>query len=303
MGGVSKHRRSSAARPADLRVHADGQAHRPPQGARDSRPLRRRGLPVLRHGGADPLDRALRPRQGGDARAVRVDADTRRGARRAAPPRLGSALPAPRRAGDQQRTRELPLDPRTPARPRGARGAGGHDPGRADRPPRPGGAGGGRLAQPDRALRRKRHDRADRHPGEPRQGLRPDRAAERREAKERFRRAFARLSKQEREVAVLLLCGGLDAARHRRAARGLREPRLPDPHPAPPPPLRTALRRAAAVHAAQPTWAGSSTTESSTPPISRRASRGSISPAPRRAVDSAPQATPKRRHWSGARPS
>ena len=53
----------------------------------------------------------------------------------------------------------------------------------------------------------------------------------------------------------------------------------------------------------QPPRPGSSTTDSSTSPISRLASRGSISPAPRRPVDSAPQATPKRRHWSGARPS
>jgi len=53
----------------------------------------------------------------------------------------------------------------------------------------------------------------------------------------------------------------------------------------------------------QPTSAGSSTSVSSTSPINRRASRGSIRPAPRRAVDSAPQATPKRRHWSGARDS
>ncbi len=53
----------------------------------------------------------------------------------------------------------------------------------------------------------------------------------------------------------------------------------------------------------QATSAGRSTTVSSTPPINRRASRASIRPAPRRPVDSAPQATPKRRHWSGARPS
>jgi hypothetical protein len=53
----------------------------------------------------------------------------------------------------------------------------------------------------------------------------------------------------------------------------------------------------------QLTSAGSSTTDNSTSPISRRASRGSISPAPSRVVDSAPQATPKRRHWSGERPS
>ena len=64
--------------------------------------VRRRGLPLLRPGGADPLDRPLRPRQGRDARAVRVDAHPRRGARRAAPPRLGAALAAPRRARDQR---------------------------------------------------------------------------------------------------------------------------------------------------------------------------------------------------------
>ncbi len=54
---------------------------------------------------------------------------------------------------------------------------------------------------------------------------------------------------------------------------------------------------------AQRTSAGDSISDSSTPPISRRASRASIIPAPRRPVDSAPQATPKRRHWSGGRPS
>jgi hypothetical protein len=55
--------------------------------------------------------------------------------------------------------------------------------------------------------------------------------------------------------------------------------------------------------AGQPTSAGSSIADSSTSPIKRRASRGSIRPAPNLAVDSAPQATPKRRHWSGVRRS
>ena len=41
-----------------------------------------------------------------------------RRARRAAPPRLGSPLAAPRRAHDQQRPRKLPRRARTPARPR-----------------------------------------------------------------------------------------------------------------------------------------------------------------------------------------
>ena len=79
-----------------------------------------------------------------------------------------------------------------------------------------------------------------------------------------------------------------------------RLPRLPAPR---------RRRRLSANHGGpvracgQPTSAASSTSSSSTSPIRRRASRGSISPAPMRAVDSAPQATPKRRQWSGARPS
>ncbi len=48
--------------------------------------------------------------------------------------------------------------------------------------------------------------------------------------------------------------------------------------------------------------AGSSTAPSCTSPASLRTSRGSINPAPRRPVDSAPQATPKRRHSSGEEP-
>lgn len=59
----------------------------------------------------------------------------------------------------------------------------------------------------------------------------------------------------------------------------------------------------AAMETLQVTSAGRSTTLSSTSPMSRRASRASIRPAPSRAVESAPQATPMRRHWSGARPS
>jgi RNA polymerase sigma factor (sigma-70 family) len=55
-----------------------------------------------------------------------------------------------------------------------------------------------------RALRRERHDRADRHDRELRHDCDPIVSAERQEAKQRFRKAFARLSKQEREVAVLL---------------------------------------------------------------------------------------------------
>ena len=121
--------RARVARPADLHVHADGPLHRLPQGARGTRPVRRRGLPLLRPGGADPLDRPLRPRQGRHARAVRLDADPRRRARRAAPPRLGAALAAPRRAHDQQRPRDASsyAHERQPD-PRRARRAGRHEP-------------------------------------------------------------------------------------------------------------------------------------------------------------------------------
>ena len=109
LAGVPAVGRSAGPRPADLHVHADGPLHRLPQGARGAGPMRRRGLPLLRAGGADPLDRALRPREGRDARAVRLDPHPRCGPGRAAPPRLGAALAAPRRARDQQRPRELPL--------------------------------------------------------------------------------------------------------------------------------------------------------------------------------------------------
>ena len=78
------------------------------------------------------------------------------------------------------------------------------DPLRTGGPARRGGARGGRLAEPHGALRRERHDRADRHPGEPDTDCDPIACAERREAKERFRAAFALLPPVEREVAVLL---------------------------------------------------------------------------------------------------
>jgi hypothetical protein len=71
------------------------------------------GLEALIHS----IDR-YDPGQGSDARAVRVDADPRRRAGRAAPPRLGASLAASRRAHHQQRPRDLHRRQRTPARPR-----------------------------------------------------------------------------------------------------------------------------------------------------------------------------------------
>ena len=56
-------------------------------------------------------DRALRPAPGGDARAVRLDADPRRRARRAAPPGLGAALGAPLAARHRARGRGVRRDP------------------------------------------------------------------------------------------------------------------------------------------------------------------------------------------------
>jgi peptidase E len=68
---------------------------------------------------------------------------------------------------------------------------------------------------------------------------------------------------------------------------------------------RSACRRAtsaAADRAAQPTPAGWSRRSISISPSSRSTSRGSMSPAPRRCVDSAPHATAKRRHSAGGVP-
>ena len=77
---------------------------------------------------------------------------------------------------------------------------------------------------------------------------------------------------------------------------------MPMPMPKPKP-IQELARAPDSPADAQPTSAGSSIAESSTSPISRRASRGSTRPAPSLTVDSAPHATPKRRHWSGGRPS
>ena len=99
---VPGERRPADPRPPGAHVRADGQVHRLQEGPRDPGAPRGRGLHLVRSRGADPLDRALRPRQGRDARAVRVDQDPRRGARRAPPPRLGAALAAPLRARDRR---------------------------------------------------------------------------------------------------------------------------------------------------------------------------------------------------------
>ena len=179
---------------------------------------------------------------------------------------------------------------------------------------------------PDPAAHRRQHRRAalDRHAQQRRRGRRHDR---RRDPAlivsqipgleglhpylltEQFRDLAGPAAHAHRLGADRALGVGLRAVRGAVAVRRL--PRVPAPR------RRRRLRPGAAgrcgtsaasgkiphPHAVQVTSAGSSTTDSSTSPISRRASRGSISPAPRRAVDSAPQATPKRRHWSGARPS
>ena len=75
-----------------LRPH--GQVHRLLEGPGNPRPLRGRRLHLLRPRGPHRLDRSLRPGKGRDARALRLDAYPRRRARRAAPQRLGAALPA-----------------------------------------------------------------------------------------------------------------------------------------------------------------------------------------------------------------
>ena len=89
-------------------------------------------------------------------------------------------------------------------------------------------------------------------------------------------------------MAVLLYVEGLDAARHRRAPRRLREPRLADPHAAAPPPLRAAL--AASCRCSRP---------------SADASRGDHSSAPKRSVGRSRSRIPGRgrtpeREWISA---
>ena len=95
-------RRRPAPRPADHDLRAARQVHRLPQDPRAAGALRGRGLHLVRARGADRLDRPLRPGEGRDARAVRVDPHPRRRARRAAPPGLGAALAAPLGARHQQ---------------------------------------------------------------------------------------------------------------------------------------------------------------------------------------------------------
>ena len=75
--------------------------------------------------------------------------------------------------------------------------------------------------------------------------------AERGEAKARFRKAFAQLSKQEREVAVMLYVEEL-TLREIGGRLGVTESRyLPDSHTAARAPVRTAFGRARTVQRAQ----------------------------------------------------
>ncbi len=75
---------------------------------------------------------------------------------------------------------------------------------RAARPPGPGGAGRGRLAEPHGALGRERDDRADRHAGEHRHRLRPDRQRRAPRSQGALPQGVRAARRQEREVAVLL---------------------------------------------------------------------------------------------------
>ena len=128
--------RSAPSRPADHDLRAAGQAHRLPQDPRGSLAPGGRRLHLPRPRGADHVDRSLRPGQGRDARAVPVDADPRRRARRAASPGLGAAVGPPLRPRGRQGGAVVPRHPR----PRAARpGAGRRPRGQrrgAARPPR-----------------------------------------------------------------------------------------------------------------------------------------------------------------------
>ena len=192
-------------RPSGPDVRADGQVHRVQEGARDPGPVRGGGFHLVRPGGADPVDRPVRPQQGRHARAVRVDPDPRRRARRAPPQRLGASLAAPLGSRHQQGQRAVRRPVRPQAHPAGAERVPrdldqgpDHPAGRHRALPR-------RIAEHGGPRRGRHHDRADRHVA-----LRRSASAipsTRRcvdEAKARFREAFERLPERERKVAVLL---------------------------------------------------------------------------------------------------
>ena len=154
----------AAARPPGPDLRPAGEVHRLQEGPRDAGPLRGRGLHLLRPRGADPVDRPLRPGQGRDARAVRLDPHPRRRARRAAPPGLGPPLRPP--LGARHRARRREPSPRcTAAAPSTEELAEsmGVEVSRAAPPPRRGHAVRPHLAQHARPLRRRDDDRAHGH--------------------------------------------------------------------------------------------------------------------------------------------
>ena len=109
--------------------------------------------------------------------------------------------------------------------------------------------------------------------------------AERGEAKERFRKAFAQLSKQEREVAVMLYVEELTLREIGDPRRRDGEPHLPDSHAPAQASVRTALGRARAVQRAQLTaQRRADPVRRSTVPLSGRVPGVPVSAAPAPAI-------------------
>ena len=106
-GGAGRSGATSVARPPRARLRADGSLHRVAEGAGAARTLRARRPGVVGARRADGGDRPLRPGQGRELRAVRLDAHRRRTRRRAAQAGLGLALGPARRPADRARPRLL----------------------------------------------------------------------------------------------------------------------------------------------------------------------------------------------------
>ena len=145
------------------------------------------------------------PEQGRHARAVRLDADPRRRARRAAPPGLGAALAAPLGARHPQGARAVHRAARPPPDARRARRDARHHASRS--------CAAARTTSPCPTSRRstrssspttRRPSSASTRSPRPTRGSIPSSAAAASAAKENFRRAFDTLPQREREVAVLL---------------------------------------------------------------------------------------------------
>ena len=182
---------------------AAGQAHRLQEDSRAAALVRGRRPDLVRHRDTHRRDRPLGPGEGRGPGAVPLDAHSRSGPRRAAAPRLGAALAAPRRArpaegaGDVHRRARAAAD---------ARGAGEHDEHDAR------GAGGEGVRDPQlgphlavvagRDRRRVRH-RADRDARVGRPARRPGAAAR---ARGGTRRSSAGRSSGSRRASARWRC-------------------------------------------------------------------------------------------------